>query len=221
LSNNLNLSVGSLYYISEGATRGRLLPRRLEGVQIVTIHRNLLRIVTDDMNHADLENFMINNGKDILSFCKYLTKNKEEAEDLYQDTFVRGFETSERIKDDDHAKKYLLSIAVMLWKNRKLKYACRQRIVNDKIIPLAEYEMDAAAREDTPEQEYIRQEMNSVVRECVDLLPDKRRLVILLHYSEGLSEKEISEVLGIPKGTVKSRIHKAKSELKKLLAKRL
>ena len=173
------------------------------------------------MNHTGLERFMENHGNDILSFCKYLTRNKEEAEDLCQDTFVLGFETADHIGDENHAKRFFLSTAIQLWKNRKRKYAWRRRIINDRIIPMAEHDMDMAAEEDIPEQEFLRQEKNTIIRECVNSLPDKKRLVVLLYYTEGLSEKEISDILGIPKGTVKSRLYQAKAELSKKLSKEL
>ena len=73
------------------------------------------------MNHMEFEDFLEQHGGEILSFCKYLTNRKEEAEDLCQDTFVKGYELMDRIEDDSHAKKFFLSIAVGLWKNRKRK----------------------------------------------------------------------------------------------------
>lgn len=201
---SLNLFGSLLQYISEGAKE--LRKRRLEGAK---------------MNQLDLENFMESCGQDILSFCKYLTKNREEAEDLCQDTFVQGFEMRERIADEAHAKKFFLSIAVQLWKNRKRKYAWRRRLVNDQIVPMAEYEMEMAGREDTPEELAIRQEQQEMIRKCVDSLPENKRLVVLLYYMEDLKEREIAEVLGLPVGTVKSRLHQAKTQLAAMISKRL
>lgn len=173
------------------------------------------------MNQLDLEKFMETYGREILSFCRYLTKNREEAEDLCQDTFVQGFELRDRIADEEHAKKFFLSIAVQLWKNRKRKYAWRRRIVDNQIIPMAEYEMEMAGSEDTPEEQTIRQEERTMIRDCVASLSEKKRLVVLLYYTEGLKETEIAEVLGLPVGTVKSRLHHAKAELAAMISKRL
>ena len=173
------------------------------------------------MNYKDLENFMEVYGQDILSFCKYLTKNKEEAEDLCQDALVKGYEMSRHIEDIDHAKKFFLSVAVKLWKNRKRKYAWRRRIVDEQIIPKAQVDMEKAYDEDTPELQAIRNDEQNIVRSCVDALSDKKRMVILLYYTENMREREIAEVLGLPIGTVKSRLHQAKAELFNMLSKRL
>lgn len=171
------------------------------------------------MNCIELESFMESYGRDILSFCKYLTKNKEEAEDLCQDTFVKGFEMAERIEDADHAKRFFLSVAVQLWKNKKRKFAWRRRILDEQIIPMTEFETTITENGETPEQEAIRKEQREIIRRCVASLPEKKKLVILLYYAEGLKEQEIADVLKLPVGTVKSRLFHAKTELAEILSK--
>ena len=61
----------------------------------------------------------------------------------------------------------------------------------------------------------MKEEQLELLRKCVDNLPEKQRQVITLFYAGELSLEEISKVLKIPKGTVKSRLHKAKEELRK------
>jgi RNA polymerase sigma-70 factor (ECF subfamily) len=166
----------------------------------------------------ELDIFMEKHGRDILSFCKYLTKNTDEAEDLCQDTFLLGIEKAEQYEDDSHAKNYMLSIAVRLWKNRKRKYAWRRRIMDEQIIPKSEYEQENTGEINSPEAVVIKNEEHAFVRECVGRLPEKKRMVILLYYMEGLKEKEIADVLNISQGTVKSRLHKARAELAAMLS---
>ena len=69
------------------------------------------------------------------------------------------------------------------------------------------------------EEQLIREEEKRLVRKLVDSLPDKLRIVILLFYMEDMSLLEISKALHIPLGTVKSRIHQAKSRLKERMSK--
>lgn len=57
-----------------------------------------------------------------------MTRSREEANDLYQDTFLKLMELGEELDDERNPKSYLLSIAVHIWKNRRRKYAWRQRI---------------------------------------------------------------------------------------------
>ena len=173
---------------------------------------------TFDLKLSVFEQYMETYGKDVLSFCKYLTKNREEAEDLCQDTFVLAFQVQEKIVDGAHAKRFFLSTAIKLWNNRRRKYAWRRRIVEDEVVPLALLENDAAERAGAPEEQVLKDEKLSIVRACVSRLPEKQRLVILLYFMEDFREREIAEILELPIGTVKSRLHKAKRTLSKMLS---
>jgi len=84
------------------------------------------------MTKPELETCMIKYGKDIYSFCRSLVGSIQEAEDLYQDTFLKAIELNEKIDAAGNPKSYLLSIAVRIWKNRKRKYAWRKRIADFK-----------------------------------------------------------------------------------------
>lgn len=67
-------------------------------------------------------------GKDIYSFCMHLVKEKESADDLYQDAFLEATKKIASIRYEDNPKSYLLSIVIRLWKNRVRKRAWRSRI---------------------------------------------------------------------------------------------
>ena len=82
------------------------------------------------MTEQELEMCVSQYGKDIYSFCKYLTGNSHEADDLYQDTFLKAVERKEKIDYEQNSKSYLLSIVLRVWKNKKRKYAWRKRIVD-------------------------------------------------------------------------------------------
>ena len=65
----------------------------------------------------------------------------------------------------------------------------------------------------------LRQEEIELVRKCIEGLPDKMRIAILLYYKENMTIDEIAAMLRIPPGTVKSRMHLAKSKIKERLMK--
>ena len=67
-------------------------------------------------------------GRDIYTFCVWLAKNQEYADDLYQDTFLTAIEVIDRIDSEENMKSYLLSISIHIWKNRKRKWAWRNRV---------------------------------------------------------------------------------------------
>ncbi len=160
------------------------------------------------MNSKKMEEYIEEYGKDVYSFCVYLTRSRQDADDLYQQTFLVAFEKDEI----DEAKKpvsYLLSIAANLWNNQKRKTMWRKKKAN--IIYFQEENLEQFAEDaETVEEALIRRTEREVVRREVDKLPDKMRVVILMYYMEQLSIDEIAKALGIPAGTVKSRLHQEK-----------
>ncbi len=164
-----------------------------------------------------IEHYINEYGKQIYSFCVYITGDRDAADDLYQQTFLVAIEKKE-IREDQNPKSYLLSIAVNLWNNQKRKYLWRRKKVNVVFFEEGAEEqiMDhAPSVEEAVEQ---KDEINRI-RQAVQTLPDKLRVVILMHFMEEMSVEEVSQVLGIPAGTVKSRIHKAKAVLREKLTK--
>ena len=82
------------------------------------------------MTKKELEICIAEYGKDIYSFCRQLTVSLQEADDLYQDTFLKALELIPKIDNNKNPKSYLLSIAVHIWKNKKRKFAWRKRIAD-------------------------------------------------------------------------------------------
>lgn len=163
--------------------------------------------------HSDIfEKYIENYGKDIYSFCVYLTRNKNDAEDLYQQTFLTAVEKDE-LDGVQNPKSYFISIAVNLWNNQKRKFLWRKKkadivyFQDDNLEQLADHAQ-------TVEEQVLRQEEIETVRKCIIGLPDKMRIVILLYYRENLTIDEIALLLKIPSGTVKSRMHQAKNKIK-------
>lgn len=178
------------------------------------------------MDGFDLEDFIMHRGKELYSFCCYLTKSRQEADDLYQDTFVRVLEKRYIFPEEKGEKKETHSVntdmmnlflqeAVRLWKDKKRKFAWRKRITEEKFFPYVQENTGTKYNAELPEEKVLLEERRLFVRECVDRLPEKMRLVVLLYYMENRKIEEISEVLNVPPGTVKSRLFTAKKRLKK------
>lgn len=152
-------------------------------------------------------------GKDIFSFCKKLTYSEHDAEDLYQDTFLKAFESREKIDINNNPKSYLISIAVFLWHNKKRKYARRSRIAPEFRIDDEENFIEPVSNQ-TPEKELLNKELSEVLMHFVSELDEKMRVPILLFYNAQMSVESIAKVLDCPVGTVKSRLFKAREKLK-------
>lgn len=163
------------------------------------------------MTIQELEQVIARYGKDIYSFCYYLTGSRTLTDELYQDTFLAATEKMNKLNPDGNLKSYLLSGAFMQWKNMKRKFAWRNRIAPEDAFNEA---TDTAleAEEDTLET-YLKKERKTAVRKAVAGLPDKYRIPVILYYMEEMSVAEIAKVLGIPAGTVKSRLSTARKRL--------
>ena len=157
-------------------------------------------------------------GKELYNFCRHLTPSKEEADELYQDTFLKAVEICDRIDFDQNPKSYLFSIAVKLWKNRKRKHAWRGRIATiESHSEASEYGAYFLDNQETPETELLKKEKLEIVNNAVRSLKEEYRVPMYLYYAANLSLKEISRILQRPEGTVKSRLYKARGEVKKYL----
>ena len=87
------------------------------------------------MEKQQLEKYINEYGRDIYLFCKRLTQNKNTADDLYQETFLKLWEL-DNVNDTENPKSYLLGISVNLWKNQCRKQMWRKRIAD--IVPASE-----------------------------------------------------------------------------------
>lgn len=168
------------------------------------------------MTTDELKRLITEYGMHLYSFCCNLTGNRMDADDLYQDTFLKAVELRHRLDSSGNPKSYLMGISVRLWQNHRKKYATRQRI-----LPKADYEENLMQEViDTriqPEGEAIRKETILEVRSGIKSLPDKLQLVLYMYYTAEMSLEEISQALHIPKGTVKSRLYKGRNQLKQYL----
>ena len=172
------------------------------------------------MNNVEFERFVLKFGKDILRFCRMIAKDAENGDELYQDTMLKLLEKIKRLDTAQNTKSYALSTSIYLWKNKKKKYANRMRLVQiDSMDEMSDegYEVPGYDKETSPEHIVLQQNEIDMIQGLVASLPEKYRIPIYLYYSADMQINEVSEILGLPEGTVKSRMHKAKKQLKENL----
>jgi len=150
-------------------------------------------------------------GDAVYMFCRSLTYSKDDADDLYQETFLKAIEQPSKLRGNP--KSFLFSTALYLWKSWKRKYARRNRLV--PIIPLDE----TTVSEINIEESFMQKENLRTVRKLVEALPEKFKIPLILFYTMELSVLDISDILKLPVGTVKSRLHKARKLIEKGLVK--
>ncbi len=156
-------------------------------------------------------------GRDIYSFCRHLTQDVQEADELYQDTWLKTVERLDEVDFGQNVKSYCLSVALHIWKNKKRKFAWRNRIAGMCDFLNEEHKEYLPDDRPTSEEQILEEERNRLVWNAVDGLPDKLRTVVLLHYMEELNLKQIAGVVQVPVGTVKSRLYQARKLLEKKL----
>ncbi|MDE7478813.1 MAG: RNA polymerase sigma factor [Lachnospiraceae bacterium] len=168
------------------------------------------------MKQEELENYIYTYGKDIYSFCCCVTRSRQEADDLYQETFLKLYEMGDELVIRTNPKSFLMGVAFNLYRNDKRKLSVRQRIIGVSVSIDASSEDIPFVGQETEDMVISREECQ-IIRKAVAKLPDKYRIPILLYYMEELSQADIAAMMRISEGAVKSRLHRAKKILKEQL----
>lgn len=154
-------------------------------------------------------------GTDIYRFCRKLCVTRTDAEDLYQQTFLKALETEWTLDWQQNPKALFFSLAHNLWKSDRRKQARR-----DAIAPCGsldgETEILPHYRENIEEMFY-RKELIRQVGQIIETLPDKIRVPLTLFYLSDCSIEQIAVIIKKPPGTVKSRLFKGRKMIKKRL----
>jgi len=140
--------------------------------------------------------------KPLANFLYRLCWNRTLSEDLLQEVFLRVWRAAPGYEPASKVTTYLFKIAHNLFLNE----AARRR---EKIVADAEPES-----RDDPASEYHRREIREAVRKAVEALPEGERECIVLSEFHGFKYAEIAGILGIPEGTVKSRMFSAVQHLR-------
>jgi len=153
-----------------------------------------------------------NHGDALYKFCRSLTYSKEDAEDLFQDTFLKVLQQPSKMRQTDNPQGFLFSSAIYIWKSAKRKYARRKRIAPEEELG------SSVCGTYNIEETFIAKEENRLVRELVEALPEIFKIPIILYYTSEFSVPEIAETLKLPAGTVKSRLYKARKIIEEGIA---
>jgi RNA polymerase sigma-70 factor (ECF subfamily) len=145
------------------------------------------------------------------NYARWLTRNDVEAEDVVQDACVRAMRFFPSLRGED-GRAWLFTIVRNTWYSRAARRAhlAAQAPSND---PQDQWPDDGL----DPEERLLQQHTVALVRAALDKLPVDFREVIVLREIEGLSYKEIASVVGVPIGTVMSRLARARERLQTIL----
>jgi len=152
----------------------------------------------------------------IFRLAMALLGHREDAEDATQDTFVLAFRRLQTLRDESSFPLWLRKLAIRIC----LRYRRRRIVEQNFVEPLSdERESEILFRTDLdPKSEVEKSELRELVRRAVSELPEPFQVVIVLYHMDGLSYDEIAKVLGVPIGTVRSRLARAREMLRTKLA---
>ena len=151
-----------------------------------------------------------------------MTRNRADAEDLVQETYLRAYRGFDGFEEGTDLKAWLYRILTNTYIN---SYRAKKRRPDetelDEVEDLYLYHriggLEAALAGRSAEDELLERFSEAEVKEAVEELPENFRMAVLLADIEGFSYKEIADILDIPIGTVMSRLHRGRKALQKRL----
>ncbi len=152
----------------------------------------------------------------LYTFAYHLTYNEEDANDLVQETYLKAYRFIDKYKEGTNAKAWLFKILKNAFINqyrRKTKQPTQVDYEDITSYQESDEESSIAGYADLRE-EMFQSMMGDEITNAINALPVDFRVVILLCDIEGFTYEEISKILDIPIGTVRSRLHRARNMLK-------
>lgn len=162
------------------------------------------------------------NGGRMLSTARRLVRSEDDARDVVQEAFLLAFRSLPTFEGRSRLSTWLhrivVNVALMRLRNRKRKpEASIEDLLPNFSADGHRLLEDHDSVDLSAEEALGRQADRSLVRRCIDRLPDSYRVILLLRDIEELDTEEAAEVLGIRCGAVKVRLHRARQALKTLL----
>ena len=161
-------------------------------------------------------------GDKVFSLVYRMLGNRHEAEDVTQEVFVTVFKTIDGFRGEAKFSTWLLRIAANPSKNR-IKSLARRPPEGGELDEGAPARAAAAGgpamptQIEGPDQLLEAAEMESIMQAAIGKLDEEHRLLVILRDVEELSYQEIGEITGLPEGTIKSRLHRARLAIKEEL----
>ena len=157
----------------------------------------------------------------VFNLCLRMLKNRDDAEDVAQDVFIKVFGMLERYDERYAFRSWVFKIAA----NQCIDFIRKNRVKMQSLDEPVRYDGEEIERQfpdenPNPEEDFETREIGALLLAITDELPPHYRSMIVLRHQEQLSYEEIAQVLDLPLGTVKARIHRARAMMKDKLKRR-
>ncbi|MCI0330328.1 MAG: sigma-70 family RNA polymerase sigma factor [candidate division Zixibacteria bacterium] len=172
-------------------------------------------------DHKEFEQLAMPHADALLRTAARMTRNSSDAEDLVQETYLKAYRFFDRFERGTNIRAWLFKIMTNLFINSYRDKAKRPEETSfDDIEEFSLYSKlagEAQKNGTNPEKELFDKLYGDEVQRALDRLPEEFKMVVLLNFVEGFSYQEVAEILGIELGTVKSRLHRGRKLLQKML----
>ncbi len=148
-----------------------------------------------------------------------MTKNESDAQDLIQETFLRAYKNFHRFEEGTNCRAWLFKIMTNTFINiyRSKQKESTSVSFDDVDDNFLYSQLEATTESGNPEKDFLAKMIDEDVVNAIEQLPGEFRMVVVLAFYENYAYQEIAEILDIQVGTVKSRLHRGRKMLQKLL----
>ena len=189
------------------------------------LERSFLKRLRDRDERAFRE--LVDEHRDrVYSLTYRMLGNRAEAEDVAQEVFIAVFKTVDQFREESKLSTWIYRVTVNHCKNR-IKYLARRHQrdhseLDDSNEPAGDGGGEAPqSTPRRPDRQVEGAEIDKLMQEAIAELEEEHRVLVVLRDLEDLSIEEIAEITGLPDGTIKSRLHRARLALRKKIQKHL
>jgi RNA polymerase sigma-70 factor (ECF subfamily) len=172
--------------------------------------------VSDDSNRETFEKLVRPHFDRLYRLAFRLTGQKHAAEDLFQELLIKAYGKLDDLVSIDEPGSWLSRVMYNLFIDEQRRFARRRmQTVDEGFLPGDG--LEGLAGGDDPVRDHERLEKLTALDQALQQLSDEHRIIVLLHDTEGYKLADIQVLMGLPIGTVKSRLHRARARLREIL----
>jgi RNA polymerase sigma-70 factor (ECF subfamily) len=166
-----------------------------------------------DRDEAAIRSIIRSNNRRLYRLARGILRNDSEAEDVVQETYLLAFTRLDSFRGESSFSTWLARIAIneALGRLRRQRLAVEWTSVQPELIEAQIIQFPVSA---DPEKTMAQRQIQQVVEQAIDELPDPFRIVFITRVVEGMNVEETAEILGLKPETVKTRLHRARAMLR-------
>ena len=172
-------------------------------------------ILIDAINNGDTRAYaqLVDRYKDLVyTLALRMLKHREEAEEVAQDTFIKVFKSLDKFKGDSKFSTWIYRVAYNTCLDNIKK---NKKHLND--VAIDEFTFNKLDTIDNALDNIIKEERSTLIKNCIDKLPEDSSALLTLFYFEELSLEEISKIINVEANTVKVKLFRARKKLAVIL----